>query len=285
MRTFKAPGAAAAAAPAAARGATAATKAAGAATAPPPPAPRRPAGAGTQVSRKKASEATAESQVSEVPVGPPPPPAETVEDLRAQQKAARESNVFPVLGTLGMQGNVTLPGALTKNRGSERTWMQAAADVARADIIGELGDMVLGRDLRDRMRSAIGEYVPEIISPTPAGREKKNIAGRDVVVYPRYDILRANDRGPAQLARLAREAETPGEFEWRRNNLRVAFGLAKKDYKSAVAQADTKFQDKKLSPAAIEDSALKARERLQKVVDLREALRELKEPEDNLSID
>jgi hypothetical protein len=35
----------------------------------------------------------------------------------------------------------------------------------------------------------------------------------------------------------------------------------------------------------VERAALKARERLQKVVDLREALRELKEPEGNLVID
>jgi hypothetical protein len=168
---------------------------------------------------------------------------------------------------------------------------------------------VVGSDRYSRAKAAVSEYVPDVVrsaasyvppilagpfgSTTPAiaaafsaggDAEKRNIAGREVVVYPKYAMLRARDTGPARLARLAREAQTPAIFETRRDALRQAFGQAKKDYKSAVEQADTKFQDRGLSPAAIEDSALQARERLQKVVDLREALRELKEPEGNLVI-
>lgn len=273
------------AASAAARAPATATKAAGAAgAAPPPPPPRRPAGAGTQVASKPASEATAEPQVPEAPVGPPPPPAETVEDLRAQQKAVREGNFgyVPALGLAGVK--VGVPEALTRTNRPSRTLTQAAADLSRADFVTMAGEMALGRDTYAKMRDVVGEYVPDVISPPTAGKEKRNIAGREVVVYPRYNNLRADDLGPARLARLAREAQTPAIFETRRDALRQAFGQAKKDYKSAVEQADMKFQDKKLSPAAIEDSALKARERLQKVVDLREALRELKEPEGNLVI-
>jgi hypothetical protein len=270
---------------AAAKGAATATKAAGAAgAAPPPPPPRRPAGAGTQVAGNTAPKTLVEERVSEVEAGPPPPPAETTEELRAQQKAVREGNFgyFPALGLVGVK--VGVPEALTRTNRPSRTLTQAAADLSRADFVTMAGEMALGRDTYAKMRDVVGEYVPDVISPPTAGKEKRNIAGREVVVYPRYNNLRADDLGPARLARLAREAQTPAIFETRRDALRQAFGQAKKDYNSAVAQADTKFQDKKLSPAAIEDSALKARERLQKVVDLREALRELKEPEGNLVI-
>jgi hypothetical protein len=274
------------AASAAAKGAATATKAAGATAAPPPPAPRRPAGAGTQVAGKKASEAGAEPQVSEVPVGPPPPPAETAEDLRAQQRAVREANTFGLPGQLDALGGYTkVPEFLAKTNRPDRTMTQALADIRRADLVGELGDMVFGRDLRDRMRNAVGEYVPDFLSAPPAGKEKRTIAGRDVVVYPRYDNLRADDRGPARLVRLAREAPTPAVFQSRRDALRQAFAQAKGAYMSAEDAAARVAGNGKSMDSDVERAALKARERLQKVVDLREALRELKEPEGNLVID
>jgi hypothetical protein len=195
------------------------------------------------------------------------------------------------------------------NKGDRRTTAQTVADIARMPLVGSMIEDVVGSDRYSRAKAAVSEYVPDVVRsaasyvpPILAGpfgltapatavafaaggdAEKRNIAGREVVVYPKYAEMRARDTGPARIARMAREAQTPAIFETRRDALRQAFGQAKKDYKSAVEQADTKFQNKKLSPAAIEDSALEARERLQKVVDLREALRELKEPEGNLVI-
>lgn len=283
---------------------------------------------------------------------PPPPPKKSkaeviegeetitvepsVEDLRAQQRAAREANPVPefmakkgrsasklarvagdvaeVAGWTGVLGPIAGPVAASAvdrmNTGGRRTTAQTVADVARAPLLSGMIEDVVGSDRYTRAKAAASEYVPDIVRtaasyvpPVLSGAlgatvpgallaftaggtpEKRNIAGREVVVYPRYAEMRARDQGPARLVREAREAETPRDFEWRRNNLRMAFGLAKKDYKDSVGAADQTSMAKTTTDKQIEDAALKARTQLQKVVDLREALRELQEPEDKLSID
>lgn len=260
----------------------------------------------------------------------------SVEDLRAQQRAAREANPVPqflaeksksksklaraagdvaeVAGWTGMLGPIAGPlvgSAVDRmNTGGRRTTAQTVADVARAPLVGGMIEKVVGSDRYARAKAAASEYVPDIVrtaasyvppilsgplgATTPGAvvafsaggnPEKRSIAGREVVVYPKYAEMRARDTGPARLVREAREADTPRDFEWRRNNLRMAFGLAKKDYNTAEDAAKELERSRAASDKQIEDAALKARAQLQKVVDLREALRELQEPEDRLSID
>jgi hypothetical protein len=283
---------------------------------------------------------------------PPPPPKKSkaevvegeetitveprVEDLRAQQRAAREANPVPqflaeksrptnklarvagdvaeVAGWTTALGPIAGPlvgSAVDRlNEGGRRTTAQTISDAARAPLVGSMIEDVVGSDRYSRAKAAVSEYVPDVVRsaasyvpPILAGpfgltapatavafamggdAEKRNIAGREVVVYPKYAEMRARDTGPARLAREAREADTPQGFEWRRNNLRMAFGLAKMDYDAAEDAANQKREDKRASPKVVEDAALRARAQLQKVVDLREALRELQEPEDKLSID
>lgn len=250
---------------------------------PPPPPPKK-------------NEAAGEPATSEVTLPTPTQPAETAEDLRAAQRKTREAN--PVPEFLARQNQ---PG---------RTFAQAAMDVARAPLVGSMIEDVVGSDRYSRAKAAVSEYVPDVvrsaasyIPPILAGpfgstapataaafsaggdAEKRNIAGREVVVYPKYAMLRADDLGVARDVRLAREAPTPAQFGARRDMLRKAFGLAKKDYDAAEDAANQKREDKRASPKVVEDAALRARAQLQKVVDLREALRELQEPEDKLSID
>ena len=263
-----------------------AAKGAGAASGggkPPPPPPKK-------------NEAAGEPATSEAPLQAPTRPAETVEDLRAAQRKTREAN--PVPEFLARQNQ---PG---------RTFTQAAMDVARAPFVGSMIEDVVGSDRYSRAKAAVSEYVPDVVrsaasyvppilagpfgSTTPAAAVafsaggdavKRNIAGRDVVVYPNYAMLRADDLGPARDVRLAREAPTPAQFGTRRDALRKAFETAKSRYDASTKSAQLMAREGTTSDKQIEDAALLARKRLQKVVDLREALRELQEPEDRLQID
>lgn len=232
----------------------------------------------------------------------------------ASKLARVAGDVAEVAGWTGVLGPIAGPVAASAvdrmNTGGRRTTAQTVADVARAPLLSGMIEDVVGSDRYTMAKAAASEYVPDIVRTAasyvppvlsgPLGAtipgavvafsaggtpEKRNIAGREVVVYPRYAEMRARDQGPARLVREAREAETPRDFEWRRNNLRMAFGLAKKDYKDSVGAADRTSMAKTTTDKQIEAAALKARAQLQKVVDLREALRELQEPEDKLSID
>jgi hypothetical protein len=183
-------------------------------------------------------------------------------------------------------------------------------DVARAPLVGSMIEDVVGSDRYSRAKAAVSEYVPDVVrsaasyvppilagpfgSTAPAtaaafsaggDAEKRNIAGREVVVYPKYAMLRADDLGVARDVRLAREAPTPAQFGARRDMLRKAFETAKRQYDASTKSAQLTARESTTSDKQIEDAALKARAQLQKVVDLREALRELQEPEDRLQID
>lgn len=282
---------------------------------------------------------------------PPPPPKKSkvevvegeetikiepsVEELRAQQRAAREANPVPqflaeksrptsklarvagdvaeVAGWTGVLGPIAGPFAASAvdrmNKGDRRTTAQTIADAARAPFFGSTIEDVVGSDRYSRAKAAVSEYVPDVVrsaasyvppilagpfgSTTPAAAVafatggdavKQNIAGREVVVYPKYAEMRARDTGPARLAREAREAPTPAQFVTRRDALRRAFETAKKDYSAQTESTRMMARERTTSDKQIEDAALKARAQLQKVVDLREALRELQEPEDRLKI-
>jgi hypothetical protein len=253
------------------------------------------ASGGSKPPPPKRDAVTGEPATSDVPLQTPTRPAETVEDFRAAQRKTREAN--PVPEFLARQNQ---PG---------RTFTQAAMDVARSPFVGSMIEDVVGSDRYSRAKAAVSEYVPDVVrsaasyvppilagpfgSTTPAtavafsaggDAVKQNIAGREVVVYPNYAMLRADDRGPARDVRLAREAPTPAQFGARRDMLRRAFEQAKKDYSAQTESTRMMAREGTTSDKQIEDAALLARKRLQKVVDLREALRELQEPEDRLKI-
>ena len=244
-----------------------------------------------------------------------PVPEFLAEKSRPTSKLARVAkDVGEVAGWTAALGPIAGPfvgSAVDRmNKGDRRTTAQTIADAARAPFFGSLIEDVVGSDRYSRAKAAVSEYVPDVVrsaasyvppilvgpfgSTTPAAAvafagggdaEKRNIAGREVVVYPKYAEMRARDTGPARLAREAREAPTPAQFGERREMLRKAFETAKGRYDAAEDAATQKREDKNAPQKVVEDAALKARAQLQKVVDLREALRELQEPEDRLQID
>lgn len=281
MRTFRAPGAAAAAAPAAAKAASTATKAAGTVTAPPPPAPRRPAGTGTQVAGAG---------------GAKKPEPKKGTDKKGTETKATATTAAPMAGTEGMQlreryDRAALadvediqsraPGRLvssatTRQNAEERLALQPQG----YSPLGwqRMADLALGPEKADALRYAIGSRVPELLGGgTPRGTEKLNLGGTpesEMVVYPR-----GVTRG------LAVTARTPQEFMERVWQLRADFKPAKQEFAQAKREAIRARENRYASPEDVQRAESWARSRLQRVVDLREMLRNTGEPEDSLSIE
>jgi hypothetical protein len=274
MRTFKAPGAAAAAAPAAAKGAATATKAAGATAAPPPPAPRRPAGAGTQVAGKTAPKKESDKKETKATATAAAPMAGT-EGMQLRERYDRAA-LADVEDIQSRDPGRLVTSATTRQNAAERLAMQPEGYSPYG--WQRMADLALGPEKADVLRYAIGSRVPELLGGgTPRGTEKLNLGGTpesEMVVYPR-----GVTRG------LAATAKTPREFMERVWQLRADFKPAKQEFAQAKREALLARANPNASPEDVQRADSLARSRLQRVVDLREMLRNTGESEDNLSID
>ena len=141
-----------------------------------------------------------------------------------------------------------------------------------------ISDLAMGPKRTDALRYAIGSRVPELLGGgTPRGTEVLNLGGTpesEMVVYPR-----GVTRGIAVTAR------NPQEFMERVWQLREGFAQAKKDFSDARAAAQATRGERTASQSDVTRADEWARSRLQRVVDLREMLRNTGETEDTLRID
>jgi hypothetical protein len=273
MRTFRAPGAAPAAASAAARAPATATKAAGTATAPPPPPPRRSAGAGTPVARTGAKKKPAPEVVEgeDDVITPQIERADTGVDLRAEHAKAKEAEGSRSAWYAGGDA----PSWMKYGYGALGAGLALPVMGAVPEIYRAVGDKVAGPANYDRLRATVQSYVPEMLGGgLSRGAVEKVIAGVPVAVYPR-DVQRD----------VATTARTPAEFKSKRDQLRAAFAAAQREYRGAADNARRNYENEALPQESLRAGALNARERLQRVVDLRETLRNMGEPEESLVIE
>jgi hypothetical protein len=265
------------AASAAAKGATAATKAAGAAgAAPPPPPPRRSAGAGTQAAGKTAPKKEADKkEMAATATATTAAPMAGTEGMQLRERYDRAA-LADVEDIQSRDPGRLVTSATTRQNAAERLAMQPEGYSPYG--WQRMADLALGPEKADALRYAIGSRVPELLGGgTPRGTEKLNLGGTpesEMVVYPR-----GVTRG------LAATAKTPREFMERVWQLRADFKPAKQEFAQAKREAIQARSNPNASMEDVQRADSLARSRLQRVVDLREMLRNTGESEDSLSIE